>query len=167
VPLPVQAGGRCSHGPVSPSDVCGHRLHRFLQGLEPGPLLGKAARRATSLSEAVRPLSIISALPSLANRLLPPASSYRLGGPLAPLTQPVILMAPYPLIPWWRWSLYDAAFKCVHPLIKYKASTLYVSPLHCFRLYCIWSLQGTSAVHWSLKIAVTICGTFCLYQNLG
>ena len=82
VPLPVQAGGRCSHGPVSPSDVCGHRLHRFLQGLEPGPLLGKAARRATSLSEAVRPLSIISALPSLANRLLPPASSYRRGRPL-------------------------------------------------------------------------------------
>ena len=79
VPLPVQAGGRCSQGPVSPSDVCGHRLHRFLQGLEPGPLLGQAARWATSLSEAVRALSIISAGPSLANRLLPPSSSYRLG----------------------------------------------------------------------------------------
>ena len=82
VPLPVQAGGRCSHGPVSPSDMCGHRLHRFLQRLEPGPLLGQAARWATSLSEAVRPLCIISALPSLANRLLPPASLYLLGKPL-------------------------------------------------------------------------------------
>ena len=82
VPLPVQAGGRCSQGPVSPSDVCGHLLHRFLQGLEPGPLLGQAARWATSLSEAVRALSIISAGPSLANRLLPPSSLYRLGSTL-------------------------------------------------------------------------------------
>ena len=82
VPLPLQAGGRCYHGPVSPSDECGHRLHRFLQGLEPGPLLGQAARWATSLSEAIRPLCIISALPSLTNRLLPPALLYRLGSPL-------------------------------------------------------------------------------------
>ena len=85
-PLPVQAGGRCSQGPVSPSDVCGHRLHRFLQGLEPGPLLGQAARWATSLSEAVRALSIISAGPSLANRLLPPSSLYRLGRTLCQIT---------------------------------------------------------------------------------
>ena len=39
VPLPVQSGARCCHGPGSPSDLCGHRLHRLLQGQEPGATL--------------------------------------------------------------------------------------------------------------------------------
>ena len=79
VPLPVQAGGRCSHGPVFPSDVCGHRLHGFLQGLEPRPLLDKADRWATFLPKTGRPVNIISAEPNPCCAALPKCALYIFG----------------------------------------------------------------------------------------